>query len=114
MDVVEISTPAIFQPVLARHRTGTASKQSSYQQIKKGPSNQLQKKTKNYSVQQMVPSEKNSPLKQIKKSIKTKFINPHQNHKINQVIGLANEFLQETFLRTNDQPVNVDRVKYIC
>jgi hypothetical protein len=59
-------------------------------------------------------NEKNSPQKQIKKSTKTKIVNPHHNHKINQVIGYANEFLQETFLRTNDQPVNVDRVKFIC
>lgn len=27
---------------------------------------------------------------------------------------MANEFLQETFLRTNDQPLNVDRVRFIC
>lgn len=42
------------------------------------------------------------------------FENPHKQHKINQVISLANEFLYETFLRPNDQPVNIDRVKYIC
>jgi hypothetical protein len=42
------------------------------------------------------------------------FENKHKNHKINQVINMANEFLQETFLRTNDQPLNVDRVRFIC
>ena len=46
-------------------------------------------------------SEKPSPLK-IKKATKNFLENPHKNHKINQVINYANEFLQETFLRTND------------
>jgi hypothetical protein len=58
-------------------------------------------------------SEKISPVKP-KKPAKSLFENPHKNHKINQVITLANDFLQETFLRTNDQPVNTDKVKYIC
>lgn len=57
-------------------------------------------------------SDKKSPNKGGQK--KNKFDNPHKHHKINQVIKMANEFLLETFLRPNDQPVNLDKVRYIC
>jgi hypothetical protein len=45
---------------------------------------------------------KKSPNKTKQAPKPSPFDNPHKNHKINQVISLANEFLQETFLRTND------------
>jgi hypothetical protein len=47
-------------------------------------------------------SEKVSPVKP-KKPVKSLFENPHKNHKINQVITLANDFLQETFLQILSQ-----------
>ena len=27
---------------------------------------------------------------------------------------MANEFLYETFLRSNNQPLNIERVRYVC
>ncbi|CDW72755.1 tubulin-tyrosine ligase family protein [Stylonychia lemnae] len=38
----------------------------------------------------------------------------HSNHLINQVIRYSNEFILETFIRPNDQPPNLERIRSIC
>lgn len=37
-----------------------------------------------------------------------------KEHVINQVIRHSNEFIYETFIRPNDQQVNIDKIKTIC